>query len=336
MGQAQGSQASYRPSSAQSLPPAVTGTGGLGVIGQIGPTMSSISLARSSSPPEDERVPVMFKWTHGGQRVYVTGTFNNWATEGIPMVRSGQEFYQIVDVPKGVHEYKFLVDGEWKFSHEQPVLQDTSGNVNNVVDIQFYEKYEPVPLKDPLDVVEFEEAEFKNETIDPVQTSEPPSAPPLLVRLPQLGLPCHQRAESIKLLSSNVPPQQVNIPLFSVSGHVLHDAAVSYSQLSSEAVACASSIRFAQKFSTNVLITLNNSARSDALPKQYGITSHAVEENTNHHHVVHAFEKIFSGIPKPAAPEQKPQLLEREQSFHPPPIASSRSRGNIDISYFTD
>ena len=139
MGQAQGSQSSYRQTSAQSG--SMGGLSSGGFVGQIGPTMSSLSLARSASPPEDERVPVMFKWTHGGQRVYVTGTFNNWAKEGIPMVRSGQEFYQIVDVQKGVHEYKFLVDGEWKFSHEQPVLQDTSGNVNNVVDIQFYEKY---------------------------------------------------------------------------------------------------------------------------------------------------------------------------------------------------
>ena len=108
---------------------------------------SSSSLKRDVSPPlaeDEEVVPVMFKWTHGGQRVFLTGTFNDWAKEGIPMVRSGQEFYQILEIPKGVHEYKFLVDGDWKFSHEQPVLQDTSGNVNNVVDIQYYEKYEPV------------------------------------------------------------------------------------------------------------------------------------------------------------------------------------------------
>jgi hypothetical protein len=318
MGQTQGSQSgSYRrqTSGSQSLPSG-------GFVGQIGPTLSSVSLARSTSPPEDERVPVMFKWTHGGQRVYVTGTFNNWAKEGIPMVRSGQEFYQIVDVSKGVHEYKFLVDGEWKFSHEQPVLQDTGGNVNNVVDIQYYEKYEPAPLKDPLEIVEFEgdAGEFKNEMIDhPVQTSEPPSAPPLLVKLPLLGLPAHQRSEVCKLLSSNISPSQVNIPLFSVCGHVMHDATSSFSWISSDAVVCASTIRFAQKFSTNVLVTLNNSTRTDAFAKLYGFTESSAP---------HAFERIFGGSPKPR--ETTTNLRPSVQ------LCESKSRGNIDISYFTD
>ena len=334
MGQAHGNQAgasSYRQATTTGSN-APSGPSG-GFVGQIGPTMSSLSLARSASPTEDERVPVMFKWTHGGQRVYVTGTFNDWAKEGIPMVRSGQEFYQIVDVARGVHEYKFLVDGEWKYSHEQPVLQDTGGNVNNVVDIQFYEKYEPVPLKDPMDVLEMDESEFKTETIDPIQTSEPPSAPPLLVRLPLLGLPCHSRAEHIKTLASGTAPQQVNIPLFSVSGHVLHDASSSYSSLSSEAVVCASTVRFAQKFSTNILVTMNNSARSDALQKQYGV-SHQQVNDPNHVSKTHAFINIFSGEAKPPSP--KPDEIEREPTHHEPPIVESKSRGNIDISYFTD
>ncbi len=136
--------------------------------------------AREHSSPEDpfDSVPVMFKWTHGGQRVFLTGTFNHWAKEGIPMVRSGQEFYQIIQVPKGVHEYKFLVDGEWKFSLDQPVLQDTSGNVNNVVDIQYYERYEPAALQDPLEVSP--DDEFGIALIDPAANAtgqpEPPGA----------------------------------------------------------------------------------------------------------------------------------------------------------------
>ncbi len=261
--------------------------------------------------------------------MYVTGTFNNWAKEGIPMVRSGQEFYQIVDVSKGVHEYKFLVDGEWKFSHEQPVLQDTGGNVNNVVDIQFYEKYEPAPLKDPLEVVEFDESEFKDETIDPIQTSEPPSAPPLLVKLPLLGLPAHHRSEVCKVLSSNIlSPPQVNIPLFSICGHVMHDASVSFSSVSSDAIVCTSTIRFAQKFSTNVLITLNNAARTDAFVKQYGVTQATGP---------HAFENIFSGTPKPPTQSSKDKKeLSLEPNVHHPTLSESKSRGNIDISYFTD
>ena len=167
----------------------------------------------SAEHEEPESVPVMFKWTHGGQRVYLTGSFNDWASEGIPMVRSGQEFYQVIQVPKGVHEYKFLVDGEWKFSLDQPVLQDVSGNVNNVVDIQHYERYEPAALKDPLDVEEAE-TEWGQEIQDALQT-EPPTAPPLLVKLPLLNLPNHRKAELSRQLHSS--PRQPRPPLLLIS-----------------------------------------------------------------------------------------------------------------------
>lgn len=241
---------------------------------KLNPSMVSLppDPIESPVPAEDPvTVPVMFKWTHGGQRVYITGTFNNWASEGIPMVRSGQEFYQVVQVSKGVHEYKFMVDGEWKFSSDQPVLQDVSGNVNNVVDIQYYEKYEPVALRDPLEVEEDEE-DWTQENIEPVQ-AEPPSAPPLLVRLPLLGLASSKKAEASLMLSSHSTSQspQVNIPLFAIAGHLVHDASASFRSVGGEAVVSHSCIRFAQKYSTTVLLTLNNSARSDGLLRHYGV-----------------------------------------------------------------
>lgn len=236
-------------------------------------------VERAESPPLDDAqsVPVMFKWTHGGHRVSLTGTFNNWASAGIPMVRSEQEFYQVVQVPKGVHEYKFLVDGEWKFSLEQPVLQDVSGNVNNVVDIQYYEKYEPAPLRDPLELDEEGEPLWSQELLEPAQ-AEPPSAPPLLVRLPLLGIPNLKVSDTSKVLTAPIapgapPPASVNIPLFAVSGHVMHDASASYRGLGSDAVVAVSTIRFAQKYSTSVLLTLNNSAKSDGLLRHYGLVS---------------------------------------------------------------
>ena len=276
------------------------------------PNLSSVSLVRESTPTEDiESVPVMFKWTHGGQRVYLTGTFNGWAKEGIPMVRSGQEFYQILEISKGVHEYKFLVDGEWKFSLDQPVLQDIGGNVNNVVDIQYYEKYEPAPLQDPLEVED--EEEFSCETVEPIQT-EPPSAPPLLIRLPLLGIPSYRKSESSKIVSSGLPQQQVNIPLFSIAGHITHDASVSFRGVSSDSLLCSSTIRFAQKFSTSVLVTLNNSARSDGLLRHYGIPP---QIGRNHHMLLRA--------------------LKGQQQVEEPTGLDGRTKSKtLDISTFTD
>ena len=34
-------------------------------------------------------------------------------------------------LPPGVYQYKFIVDGEWKYAPDQPAMYDEMGNVNN-------------------------------------------------------------------------------------------------------------------------------------------------------------------------------------------------------------
>jgi 5'-AMP-activated protein kinase regulatory beta subunit len=38
-----------------------------------------------------------------------------------------------------VHQYKFIVDGEWRFSPDDPTTPDEQGNINNFVDTTNYE-----------------------------------------------------------------------------------------------------------------------------------------------------------------------------------------------------
>lgn len=271
-------------------------------------------------------VPVMFKWTHGGQRVALTGTFNDWAAEGIPMVRSGQEFYQVVEIPKGVHEYKFLVDGEWKFSLDQPVLQDAGGNVNNVVDIQYYEKYEPAALRDPVEPDD--ETEFLQELIDPTHSPEPPSAPPLLVKLPgsvhsgtsHKILDFETIKDTTQTTAAAAP--SVNIPLFSVCGHLVHDAAASYRGMGSKTVVCSSTIRFAQKYASTILLTLNT--ESDGFLRQYGAVANGGTQNI--------FQQALLGK-EVVSPQLASGILRRANSSGSE--GRSRSR-NLDLSTFTD
>mmetsp|Transcript_23722 Transcript_23722/g.63796 ORF Transcript_23722/g.63796 Transcript_23722/m.63796 type:complete len:140 (-) Transcript_23722:464-883(-) len=35
-------------------------------------------------PEEEELVPTVFRWEHGGRQVYITGTFNNWEKQVCP------------------------------------------------------------------------------------------------------------------------------------------------------------------------------------------------------------------------------------------------------------
>ena len=83
---------------------------------------------------EDEHLVAVFRWEHGGNKVFLSGTFNNWKTN-IPMHRGGNDFTYICSLPRGKHVYKFLVDGKWRFSPDHPTLADAQGNVNNLLDL---------------------------------------------------------------------------------------------------------------------------------------------------------------------------------------------------------
>lgn len=93
---------------------------------------------------EDDRIPVVFTWTHGGQDVLLAASFNGWR-EPIPMVRSGNEFSVVKELPRGVHQYRFMVDNDWRHAPDQQTVTDPTGNVNNVIDISQYQRFQIKP-----------------------------------------------------------------------------------------------------------------------------------------------------------------------------------------------
>ena len=62
---------------------------------------------------EEDVVPTVFRWEHGGRQVFIQGTFNNWERQ-IPMHRSGNDFTYIANLKRGKHAFKFIVDDEWR------------------------------------------------------------------------------------------------------------------------------------------------------------------------------------------------------------------------------
>ncbi|KAI9193314.1 immunoglobulin E-set [Polychytrium aggregatum] len=81
-------------------------------------------------------LPVQFRWSLGGERVFLTGTFDNWQ-QTIEMKHDPEcpeEF--IVSVPLDTtqdHLFKFVVDGSWRCSASFPTIVDSKGNVNNIL-----------------------------------------------------------------------------------------------------------------------------------------------------------------------------------------------------------
>ena len=90
--------------------------------------------------PDDDYVPTVFRWEHGGRQVYVTGTFNDWQRQ-IPMHRSGNDFTYIHNLKKGKHAFKFIVDDEWRFAPDQPTVADVEGRINNFIDVSDFDAY---------------------------------------------------------------------------------------------------------------------------------------------------------------------------------------------------
>lgn len=94
----------------------------------------------SLSAAEEDSVPTVFRWEHGGRNVYITGTFNGWSRQ-IPMHRSGNDFTYIHNLRRGKHAFKFIVDDEWRFAPDQPTVADIEGRINNFIDVTDFKAY---------------------------------------------------------------------------------------------------------------------------------------------------------------------------------------------------
>ncbi|PPS13161.1 hypothetical protein GOBAR_AA07482 [Gossypium barbadense] len=96
--------------------------------------------------------PIQFTWPYGGRSVFISGSFN-WA-ELVPMsqVEGAPNVFQAVcAVSHGCHEYKFLVDGEWRHDERQPHKNGEYGIVNTFEAL-------PVPVEHRISAVTLNQA----------------------------------------------------------------------------------------------------------------------------------------------------------------------------------
>lgn len=71
------------------------------------------------------------------QKVFVSGTFNNWNPEATPMIKNGDHWEACIDLTGGKHQYKFIVDGNWIVDPDNEIKEfDRHGNLNSVIMVQ--------------------------------------------------------------------------------------------------------------------------------------------------------------------------------------------------------
>jgi len=161
---------------------AVPGSG-LGQTTGGAPVPEAGSPAAAAADNGQDRIPVVFTWNGGGQNVFLAASFNQWS-EKIPMVRPGNDFSVVQELPRGVHQYKFIVDDQWRFAQEQFKTQDAAGNLNNVIDITNYTRFQA----DQFD--QEPPARWGQQIPDPNDyTLDAPAIPMALLRSPFCAMP---------------------------------------------------------------------------------------------------------------------------------------------------
>ena len=80
-----------------------------------------------------EKVPTTFEWSNDDNCVYLTGSFCNWNQFFLMKKTEEGKSKLTLNLPKGTHQYKFIINDEWKYNNNFPICND-NGNINNIID----------------------------------------------------------------------------------------------------------------------------------------------------------------------------------------------------------
>lgn len=121
------------PSAPRSLPVPLGTPGAAESIAESLTKMSNMASPRRPSTSQPTQ-PTVFRWKGGGRDVQLS-IFNEDFTMKLPMNRSGTEFSTIVDMPEGMHFYRFLIDGVPHPARDQKLDTGPDGQISNVIQV---------------------------------------------------------------------------------------------------------------------------------------------------------------------------------------------------------
>ncbi|KAI3680434.1 hypothetical protein L6452_35204 [Arctium lappa] len=185
----------------------------------------------------EQGIPTMITWSYDGKEVAVEGSWDNWKSRK-SLQRSGKDFTILKVLPSGVYQYRFIVDGQWRYSPDMPWTQDEAGNTCNILDLQEY-----VP-EDIQSISGFEPPGSPDSSYNHLQldtedyTKEPPLVPPHL---------------QMTLLNVPSPHMEIPPPSSRPQHVVLNHLYMQKGRSSTSIVALGSTNRFLSKYVTVVL-----------------------------------------------------------------------------------
>ena len=85
------------------------------------------------------KIPFKFEWREGGTNVKLAGSFlDNWKKQVEMTKNMITGFFEVnLDVPLGIHQFKFIVDKKWVCSPKYSIINDKN-HANNIIDFTNY------------------------------------------------------------------------------------------------------------------------------------------------------------------------------------------------------
>lgn len=204
-------------------------------------------------------VPTKFTWRLGGSHVFLCGSFTRWV-ETVPMTPEPSQpgtFTCTVHLNPGYHQFKFIVDQEWRHDPGMPAMPDPIGNVNNWLFVR-----KPEDVSQPPQTA-------------PAPTSVPATAPPVeedpRVTKSKIKdfLAAHTAAELIPE-SAKVVLLDMDLPLRQAL-HALHEQATVFAPLFDSSDGCVRGVICASDFITTLEQLSSSNPMSEAEMDQHTI-----------------------------------------------------------------
>jgi len=101
-------------------------------------TNPSTSSPSSKTSTHEEKQRIHFALlAEPGNQIYLTGSFNKWSPDSVKMEDIGDGRYQqSLQLPKGRHEYKFVVNNTWMADPDCHNWQPNKhGSLNSVLNV---------------------------------------------------------------------------------------------------------------------------------------------------------------------------------------------------------
>ncbi|XP_022868306.1 SNF1-related protein kinase regulatory subunit beta-2-like [Olea europaea var. sylvestris] len=155
------------------------------------------------------------------------------------MRRTGKEFVVMRKIPSGVYQYRFIVDGQWRYAPDIPWELDRAGNVCNILDLKDYVP-DATESRASFEQPQSPDSSYNNMYSDPedYEKEPPPMVPPQLEHT---------------LLNAPAPHMEIPPPLSKPQHGVLDHLYIQEDMSTPSVVALGSTSRFQAKYVTVVL-----------------------------------------------------------------------------------